>query len=392
MSDTPQPPAGQGPLDPAPARGPQSMHMNAPRPGMPMPPPGGMPPGMYPPFPMMPPPRPSGGGGWGFIKAIFLTLAVVVFVISLLLNVVLLLGSAFSGVGATAAGTTTKSLKSGGDSNQKVAVVRFEGVIMTDSAEKFIELLDKVEGDNSVKALVIQIDSPGGAVTPSDEIYNRILNLKTARKIPVVVSMDSLAASGGYYMACAADEIVAQRTTLTGSIGVYFGLMDLTGMADKIGYKDRTIVADGGTYKVSGSMWKPMNEDEEKYFKSLVNDSLGHFKGVVESGRKGKLKGDVSSVANGKIFSGQQALDLGLVDQLGYLDTAVSAAAKRAGLSNPMPVKFEREKTFWDALGGNAKATTPGVEASIGGATIRIDPKLVYELTQPRLMVLWPSR
>ncbi|MFT3788380.1 MAG: signal peptide peptidase SppA [Tepidisphaeraceae bacterium] len=364
----PEPPPGQGPLDPSnagrpapaptpPPAAPAAPQSAPPRPpgAMPPPPAGFGPPGRPPmPFPMMPmpyPPPPPRRAGGGFVRAIFLTLATTIFGISLLLNVWLLAVVGFRNA-ATSGGTSQQTLSKSGDPSQKVAVVKFDGVITSETATRFIALLDKVDDDRDVRALVIQIDSPGGEVTASDEVYDRIIRLKTERKLPVVVSMSSLCASGGYYFACAADRLVAQRTTLTGSIGVYFGMSDITGLAEKIGVKDRTIVADGGTYKISGSMWKPMTQDEETYFKSLVNDSLAIFKSVVTNGRGSKLTQSIDSVANGKIYTGTQALQLGLIDQIGYLDDAVALAAKDAGLNNPSAVKFEREPTLWDALSG----------------------------------------
>jgi protease IV len=298
-----------------------------------------------------------------------------------LLTVTLFTSSKGSGSGS-AIETTILS----GDPSQKIAVVRLEGEITNGARDRFFEVLDHVEADGDVKGIVVEVDSPGGAVTPSDEIYDRIRDLKAKKSVPVYVSMSSLAASGGYYVAMAADKVYAQETTLTGSIGVLFQRYDLSGLGEKYGIRDGTIVSDGATFKAAGSMMKTLSPNEETYFKSLLNDAFGVFKDRIAKGRPGLSKSQIDEAANGKIYTARQALELGLIDKVGYLNDVVADLATQAGLSNPNAVRIEREQGVLEALmGGSAQAKSPA------GVNINIDQSTISALTRGRLMYLAPG-
>jgi protease-4 len=317
-----------------------------------------------------------------------IVLLLIVLVGSILMNVILLgalASSAGGGAGGFAAGSREQVIRPGSRDN-RIAVVAIQGVIMGESRDRLFTLLDRVERDNTIKALVLEVDSPGGGVTESDEIYNRLLRIKSEKNIPVVVSMRSLAASGGYYIACAADEIYAQRTTLTGSIGVLFSRLDLSGI-EKYGIRDGTIVSDGAVFKDAGSAMRPMKPEENAYFRGILNNAFDTFKGVITTGRGQHLSKPIEQIANGKIYPASEALALGLIDDIGYLSDAISAAQNRAGLADPQIVRFDREPTFLDLLGMGAQ-----VKASEGGIEVKIDPALIHELTTPRMMYLWPGR
>lgn len=364
-----QPPPGQGPVDPRSYSGGR-------------PPQGGPPPGMpYPPMMPYPYPPPRSGGGGLIVLSILLG---VLLLGSIALNVILFIGLSVASTPTAAAAGTIEEVVLSGTRSQKIAVVRLSGVIMDQSRDQFFKLLDRVEKDSTVKAMIVEIDSPGGGVTASDEIYNRVMRIKQDKGIPVVVSMASLAASGGYYVACAGDTIVAQRTTLTGSIGVLLTRYDLTGLGEKYGIKDGTIVSDGATFKDSGGPFKEMSPDEIAYFKSFLNDAFDTFKSVIKTGRDGRLSKPLDEIANGKIYSAQQALELGLVDQLGYLDTAISTAASAAGLSNPHVIRYKPQPTFFDLL---------GVKANVSGdVSVHLDQRFIERLMTPTMMYLWPGR
>lgn len=376
---TPQPPPGQGPVFQG---GPQVPPTSRPQtlpPGM------VAPPGMMP-MMMMPPPQRGGG----FAKAILITLATTIFGLSLLLNFWLLLTLVFTSAAQSSGGlraTETTILK--GDAKQKVAVLRFEGEITNNSRDRFLELLEKVAGDSNVKALVLEVDSPGGAVTPSDEIYDRLLEFKAKKSIPMYVSMTSLAASGGYYISMAADRIYAQETTLTGSIGVLFQRYDLSQFAEKYGIRDGSIISDGATFKASGSMMKPLDPTEEAYFKSLLNDAFGVFKDRIAKGRPNMSREKIDEAANGKIYSAKQALELGLIDQIGYLNDVVADVATKAGLSNPSAVLYEREPGLLEAMmGGSASAKS---RLSAGGVNVNVDQDTINSMLRGRMMYLAPG-
>lgn len=336
----------------------------------------------YAPFPYPPPPR----GGTG--KIVVIVLLLILLMGSIVMNVILLAalaGSSGGGSGFASSGGREQVIRSGSRDN-RIAVVALKGVIMGESRDQLFGLLDRVERDKSIKALVLEIDSPGGGVTESDEIYARLLRLKSEKNIPVVVSMRSLAASGGYYIACAADEIYAQRTTLTGSIGVLFSRFDLSGI-EKYGIRDGTIVSDGATFKDAGSAMRPMKPEETAYFKGILNNAFDTFKDVITTGRGQRLAKPIDQIANGKIYPASEALALGLIDDIGYLSDAISAAQNKAGLSDPQVVRFDREPTFLEVLGMGAQ-----VNPSEAGFDVKIDQELIHELTTPRMMYLWPAR
>ena len=381
----PPPPPGQGPIGSPP---PGAMPPRGPFP----PSPGAMP---YPPMPpmMMPPPRQGGG----FAKGILVTLATTIFGASLLLNLYLIaaLGVTRSESSAFEAVETPLVAGGGGDASQKVAIVKLEGVITDASAKPLIQLLDHVQQDAAVRALVLEINSPGGGVTASDEIYARVVRLKAEKKIPVYVSMGSLAASGGYYVSMAADKLYASETSITGSIGVILQRFDITEFAAKYGVKDGSIVSDGATYKESGSAFKPLTEDETAYFKSFLNDARDTFKARIKSGRPNLTTAKIDAAANGKVYSAKQALALGLIDNVGYLGDASADISKAAGLAKPLVVRVERQLSFAEKLlGGQAGVTTPvgGVTMSAGPANVTVDRALLDDVLRPRAMYLWQGR
>lgn len=338
------------------------------------------------PPPWMMPPPPQRGGGLG--KALLVTLMTTIFGLSLLLNFWLLLTVVFKSGSSSSAALISETTLVRGDSAQKVAIVRLEGGIDTGTRDRFFEVLDHVEADANVKGIVIEVDSPGGAVTPSDEIYDRIRDLKAKKSVPVYISMNSLAASGGYYVAMAADKVYAQETTLTGSIGVLFQRFDLSGLGEKYGVRDATIVSDGANFKAAGSPFKSLSPTEEAYLKSLLNDAFAVFKDRIAKGRPGLSKSQIDEAANGKIYTARQALELGLIDKVGYINDVVADLATVAGLSSPNAVRVERVPGFLEALtgGGSAQAT-----ANVGAAKVNVDQSAIDALTRGRLMYLAPG-
>ncbi|MHB8174169.1 MAG: signal peptide peptidase SppA [Nitrospirota bacterium] len=233
-------------------------------------------------------------------------------------------------------------------SSGEVAVVRIEGVIL--SSRDIISQLKKYSKDASVKAIVLRINSPGGAVVPSQEIYEEInkIRAKTGKKI--VVSMGIVAASGGYYIASAADKILANPGTLTGSIGVIMEFASVQQLLKKIGIKDQTIAV--GKRKDVGDFMRTMTPDEREYLKKVLQDVHGQFVEAVAKGRKMKTK-DVWALADGSVYTGRQAKELGLVDSIGDLDDAVNTAGKMAGIQGKPKVITEEKKTsIWDLIKG----------------------------------------
>jgi protease-4 len=347
--------------------------------GPPFPTPFPAPPGFAPPG--WPPPRKGGLG-----RALLTTFATTLFGFSLLLNVYLLLFSGLIGD----KGSKEKTVQTG-DPKQVVAVVPIvNSMILQAQAEQLDKMLKEVEADDNVKAVVLRIDTPGGEVTASDEMYHRILQFKQKRPgVPVLVSMGSLATSGGYYAACAADYLIAEPTTLTANIGVLSEGFNISKLADKWGIEDMTVHSTGADYKTAGSMMKPPTTQDTEYIQGLIDSMATQFHRVVTTGRQGRLKGPLPVIFNAKAYTADEALGLGLVDEIGYLDDACKIAATKAKLTNMTVVKYEEPSPLLSFLQGKSELSSPDATGSvkINGVTVQI-PKL-QRLLNPRPMYLY---
>jgi protease-4 len=235
----------------------------------------------------------------------------------------------------------------------QVAVLDLEGVIY--DSKEFTEQLKTFGTSSSVKAVVLRVNSPGGGVAPSQEIYEAIKKFRAESKKRVVVSMASVAASGGYYIACGADRIFANPGSITGSIGVIAEWYNYGGLLRWA--KMEPVVIKSGEMKDAGSPTRPLTEAEKAYFQSLIDSMYGQFVTAVVSGRK-MDEAVVRKLADGRVFTGQEALRNGLIDEIGTLQDAVAAAAKMAQISGEprivSPVK--KRTTLWDLLFGDARA------------------------------------
>jgi len=227
----------------------------------------------------------------------------------------------------------------------KVALVKVEGLLT--SSEHIVEELNDYAEDASIKAIVIRVDSPGGGVVVSQEIYNAVKNAKKEGK-KVVISMGSVAASGGYYISAAADRILASPGTLTGSIGVKMEFANVEKLLEKIGVKGMVVKA--GEYKDIGSPFRTMTDQEKRLLQGVIDDVHSQFIEAIAQGRKIPMA-DVKAIADGRIFTGRQALGLKLVDELGDLPASIRAAATLAGIKGkPRVVKKEKKIPFLDYL------------------------------------------
>ncbi len=226
----------------------------------------------------------------------------------------------------------------------RVALLRVEGPII--DARDAIDELKEYRDDHSVKAIVLRIDSPGGAVAPSQEIYAEVK--KACEQKSVVVSMGSIAASGGYYIASPATKILANPGTLTGSIGVIMELPNLEGLMSKIGIK--TEVIKSGKYKDMASTFRTMEKEEREILQGVMDNVHNQFIAAVAEGRKLPVE-DVRALADGRIFTGEQAKSLRLVDELGTIEDAITAAAALGGIEGEPDVVTRKEKlSLFDLL------------------------------------------
>src|SRR5262245_914540 len=229
----------------------------------------------------------------------------------------------------------------GARSGTKVALIDVTGLIADankagilapgeNPVSRFVESLKRAEDDDDVKALVIRINSPGGTVTASDVMHREVLNFKQRTGKPVVVSMSDVAASGGYYLACAGDEIVANPTTVTGSIGVIIQTVNVAEGLKKIGVKAESITS--GPNKAMGSPFEPMPQEHRDLLQDLVNEFYGNFKTIVVESRPKLSPADLEWITDGRVVTGRRAVEVGLVDRLGDLRDAFGAAKTRANL------------------------------------------------------------
>src|SRR5574341_787827 len=240
---------------------------------------------------------------------------------------------------ALAAALLGPRLPFGGD---RVAIIAVEGVI-ADSRE-VIEQLHRYRDLPGVRAVVLRINSPGGAVAPSQEIYQEILKFRRQTGKPVVASLGSVAASGGYYVAAAADRIVANPGSITGSIGVILQIPNVSGLLQKVGIKTTAIKA--GENKDLGSITRDLTEAERRILQAVMDDVHGQFIEAVATGRR-LDRARLEPLADGRIFSGRQALGLGLVDELGDLSDAIERAGSLVGISGRPKVIQERRRRSW---------------------------------------------
>ncbi|KPK03045.1 MAG: hypothetical protein AMK71_00065 [Nitrospira bacterium SG8_35_4] len=229
---------------------------------------------------------------------------------------------------------------------EKVAVIEVTGMIV-DASNTIDELKDYAK-DASVKAIILRINSPGGAVAPAQEIYNEILKVKEKKK--VIVSMGAVAASGGYYIAAPADRIVANPGTLTGSIGVIMELPNVSGLMEKIGIQTQVIKS--GRHKDLASVFKSLTPQEREILQAVLDDVHDQFIEAVSQARDMKFD-DIKELADGRIFTGKKALELGLIDELGNMEDAIMIAGKLSGITGEPHVVTRKEKfSIFDLLKG----------------------------------------
>lgn len=288
--------------------------------------------------------------------------------------------------------TLTEKIEVQGKANvpDKIVHLDLEGIISSMSTGGFLEsALPSVEGikrgleqavaDPEVKAIVLRINSPGGEVTASDIIYAAVK--KAAAQKPVIVYMDSVAASGGYYVACGATKVIASETTLTASIGVIMESMNYHELFGKVGLGSQTFTS--GAFKDTLSGARPMRDDEKVYIQGLVDTMYDRFLGIVSEARKVPKDVLKSTVADGRVVTGRQALAAKLVDQIGYIEDAYALAKELSDAPDAAVIKYQSVPNLLSILGvASAKAQPPAkVELDFtGGALPKLQPGMMYYL------------
>lgn len=259
------------------------------------------------------------GRGIGILSAFLLVFVLTAFLLS------------YFGGGQSGAGLWSKA----------VGVIEVRGVI--NDADKIIDSIRRFAKADHVRAVVLRVESPGGGVTPSQEIYRELTRLR--EKKPVIASLGGVAASGGYYIASACSTIVANPGTITGSIGVIMETVNVQGLLEKLGVKG--VVIKAGTYKDLGSPLRDMSPEERQILGTMLNDVHKQFIAAVATGRH-MDEAKIQTLADGRVYSGEQALRLGLVDQLGNFQDAITLAAEQAGIAGePQVIRAQQQRRAW---------------------------------------------
>ena len=274
----------------------------------------------------------------------------------------------------------------------RIAVVEISGILMNghvpgllsegeNPVSYAVEKLVAAENDPRVKAVVLRINSPGGSVTASDSLYQEVLAFKCRTRKPVVAYFQDVAASGAFYTACACDEIVAQRTSVTGSIGVVMQMVDLSGLMAKFGVCADAITS--GAFKDAGSPFREMKPEERKLFQGIVNSFYNQFVDVVAAGRPNLSRSQILTLADGRVYTATQALEAGLIDRIATFQEAIEVAEKRAGIKSAHVVMYHRPLAW-----------TPNIYASTPAGTPQTINLFNFELPQlwtsrPQFMYIW---
>ncbi len=284
----------------------------------------------------------------------------------LLISVFVIFSQLAGGAGAGLApssGRITRETVREGEGEARIAVVPVSGLIFSGSgtglgggtAEWVVDALEAAIEDESVKAVILEVDSPGGTITGSDLIHRQV-ELTREAGVKVVAFFRNIAASGGYYVAAPADRIVAYPTAITGSIGVILQTFNVSGLFEKLGVEAVTVKS--GEYKDLGSAFRSPTDEERAILQSVADEAYERFVGVVAKGRGMTLE-DARAIADGRILTAKQAEAAGLVDALGSFDDAIAAAEEVASVTDATVIRYGRMPSLMDVLFPGAKAEDP---------------------------------
>jgi protease-4 len=275
---------------------------------------------------------------------------VVLLLMSVLLNIVLTASVASRSASANGPMETHVSGTVGAG---KLAIIEFSGTIMPPLTERWLKTIETIQQDSSIDGVLLRIDSPGGLVADSHQIYHALNELREAVDMPVYVSMARIAASGGYYIAMGAGQegkIFAEPTTWTGSIGVMIPHYDVSGLGEQLGIDSSPLTT--GPYKDSLNPFKELSDGEKEVWEAIMTDAFDQFKGVIKAGRAGLDEAAIAELATGQVYTAKQSLANGLIDEIGFEDDALAALAEKVGLDDPQIVKFEYPPTLTELLLG----------------------------------------
>lgn len=278
-----------------------------------------------------------------------------------------------------------------GTGSAKVLLIEISGMISSQEKEGFLpapsllarikEQLTRAAQDDSVKAIVLRINTPGGTVTASDIVYHELKTFKTSRKIPIVASIMDLGTSGGYYIAAAADTVMAHPSSVTGSIGVIMLTINARGLLEKVGVEATAVTS--GPRKDMGSPFRVMTAEERAIFQGLIDSFYQRFLSVVQEGRPSLQMEQIKKLADGRIYTGEQAKVAGLVDEIGYLEDAIELAKKKANLTEARVVTYQRPGEYSNNV--YSRLLVPGPLSSLA----EFDVMALARGGTPQFMYLW---
>jgi protease-4 len=283
---------------------------------------------------------------------------------------------------------------------EKVAVIDVDGLLHNSRSEGFlagrqnpvslfVEKIDKAEGDEAVKAIVLRINSPGGGVTAADIMYQRLQAFREKKRVPVVAIIEDVGASGGYYLACGADAILAHPTSVTGSIGVIVQTVSFAGSMKMLGIEAKALTS--GPRKDMASPLKPLDKEDLAILQQVVDQFYERFVSVVATGRQRAGKADVTvekvrALADGRIYTADQAKANGLIDGIGYLSDAVAMAKEKAKVKRARTVMYHRP------LGHRTNVYSMEMAEPAARSTVNISVPDPLEAAVPRFLYLWTGQ
>ncbi|MHC4124694.1 MAG: signal peptide peptidase SppA [Planctomycetota bacterium] len=305
---------------------------------------------------------------WGVFKVFFILINIMLF---------LMLISVFAVFMGASKEIFVEGVIRKGPATSKIAVVTLQGMIDEKQSRSIYQQIKMAREDEHIKGLVLRVNSPGGTISASDQIHNEILRFRKDKGKPIIAFMQGVAASGGYYVSVSCDKIMAEPTVITGSIGVimnYFVVQQL--LEEKLGIEP--VIIKGGSRKDWPNPFKKPTEEQLKYLdEKIVKPAHERFIEIVDKGRPSLTISNVRRLADGSIYNVQEALEEKLVDGIGYLDDAIDAVLKLAGVEKAKVVEYSRPFSLSDFLGSKNKSS------------IEINKNTLYELGIPQLLYLW---
>lgn len=328
----------------------------------------------------------------GLTKGCLLSLVVAVFFGFFGMVVGIGMGSAASASDSTSGGLQEVLVDGESDAEKKIAAIPIKGVIMESMGQgpgtvsQVKRTLKNLKDDESLVGILLIIDTPGGGVTASDRIYHDLMEFKKESELPIHSLFLDVAASGGYYVAMASDHITAHPTSVTGSIGVISKFFNFTEAMDKVGVSVNVVKSLNSEGKVSfkdiGSPYRPMRPEEKVLIQNLITEMWERFTEVVAAGREGKIEvAEVKKLADGRVFTGKQALKLKLVDAVGYSEDAYAEIRKAAGHEDAKIVAYRKEPGLAQLLGLSVSSlvqTSPGAPMALARRALQEQSGFLY--------------